>query len=255
MCSRYIQGYFSSALWLLAVPPVPSSGIYGGSLRNTKYLLDTSSSGKLEVWGTGCATWPWDPKITYLLNCETKNCIIVVIFQVHLGKWLLINEAITISFSVLDCPAIKSCYDSEHRKSSRNHSWHPRTLLRSWQNELTQCPVLRWEQKCCSKGISQYVSWNLCLPISSYQHIFNKAHKSCPTALGSCKGKMDPLVLMNQCKSPIPLQKACRETKAMHVLASKDRSYCHHLSSIFIFQEFSTSTDAFLTHLAKIPGV
>lgn len=193
--------------------------------------------------------------MTYMLYWETKNSIIVVIFQVHLGTWLLINEAITISFSVPDCPAIKSCYYSEHRKSSRNHSWHPRTLLRSWQNELTQCPVLRWEQKCCFKGISQYVSWNLCLPISSYKYTFNKAHKSCPTALGSCKGEINPLVLMNQCNSTISLQKAHGETKTMHVLTSKDRSYCHHLSFIFIFQESSTSTDTFLTHLAKIPDV
>lgn len=188
--------------------------------------------------------------MTYLPNCETKSYIIVVIFWVHLGKGLLINEAITISFSVLDCPAIKSCYNSEHRKSSRNHSWHPRTLLCSWQNELTQCPVLRWEQKCCFKGISQYVSWNLCLPISSYKHTFNKAHKSCPTALGSCKGEMNPLVLMSQCKSPIPLQKACRETKTIHVLASRDRSYC----TVIIFHIRLPGIQCFYRYLPNPPS-
>lgn len=134
-----------------------------------------------------------------------------------------------------DCPAIKSCYNPEHRKSSRNHSRHPRTLLCSWQNELTQCPVLRWEQKRCFKGISQYVGWNLRLPISSYKHIFNETQ----AYWASAKWEINPLVLMNECKPTVPLQKAWGETKTIHVLYWKDMSYCHHLSFIFIFQEFN----------------
>ena len=176
-----VRDILSSGYWLLAVPPMPSSGIYEGSIRNRKYLLDTLCTGQLEVWGTDYAAWPCD-SITYFHFFEKEKTIIAVIFQVQLGKWLVINETITISFSVPDCPAIKPCYNPEHRKSSRNHSWHPRTLLCSWQNELTQCPVLRWEQKRCFKGISQYVGWNLWLPISSY--IFNETHTSCPTTLG-----------------------------------------------------------------------
>ena len=60
---------------------------------------------------------------------------------------------------------------------------------------------------------------------------------------------------MNEGKPKIPLQKAHGETKPIHVLTWKDMTYCHHLSFIFILQEYNTFTNIFLTELAKTPGV
>lgn len=159
--------------------------------------------------------------ITYISSLKSKQTrkstnILAVIFQALLQKRLLVNEIITISFSVSGCQTVKSRYNPEHRESSGNHSRHPRALLCSWQNELTQCPVLRWEQKRCFEGIPQYVSWNLCLPISSYKYIFNNTYRYCLTALGSCELEMNPLDLTNECKSTILLQKACGEMTMVH---------------------------------------
>lgn len=75
--STYSQGHFVQAEdWLLAMPPVPSSGVYEGSTSNTKYLLNIPGKGNLEVWGTDYAVWPCGSitNVHFFREMKKHNC-------------------------------------------------------------------------------------------------------------------------------------------------------------------------------------